>query len=97
MRNIILIICCVSCIFGQFNSPSFTSYKYVPPQSIGGGMMSQGKFVETHNQYVPPQSIGGGMMEHGGFVEKVIPQPSPVIQTIIDIATFTARGKQPNN
>ena len=75
-------------------NPSFVSNKYIPPQNIGGGMMSQGGFVQTINKYTPPQNIGGRMMSQGGFVEKNISPPSPVIQSIIDIATMTARGKK---
>jgi hypothetical protein len=71
------------------------STKYIPPQSVGGGMMSQGGFVQVQNTYHPPQSIGGGMISQGGWAQTEIRPKDPVIQAIIDIAAFTARGKQP--
>lgn len=90
--KLLILYLCIPFVIGMFNHQSFTTNKYVPPQSIGGGMMSQGGFVPVHNTYVPPQSIGAGMMSQGQIVQKIIPPPSPIIQTIIDIATFTARG-----
>jgi len=68
----------------------YTSKKYVPPQSIGGGMQSAGGWVTVVNQYHPPQSVGGGMHSVGGWSSTPVPSPSPVIQTIIDVAAFMA-------
>lgn len=87
------------CVLGShsFVTQPFLSQKYIPPQSIGGGMMSQGGFVKVHQTYVAPQSIGGGMMSQGGVVETVLPTPSPFKQFIIDVATMTAAGHSSNN
>ena len=75
---------------------SFITHKYIPPQNIGAGMISPGIFIKVQNQYVPPQNIGGGRISQGGIAQVIIPPPSPVIQTIIDIATMTARGQKSN-
>ena len=98
-------------VFSQFNrpnwhnpqvsssifNPSHSSTIYAPPQSIGGGMMSQGGYIKVQNTYHAPQSIGGGMMSHGGWTQTEIKPINPVIQTIIDIATLTAGGHKSNN
>ena len=75
-------------------TPSYTSTKYIPPQSIGGGMMSSGGYINVQNTYHSPQSIGAGMMSNGGWTQTEIKPKDPLIQTIIDITAFTARGYQ---
>ena len=74
-------------------APHVSSH-YVPPQSIGGGMMSHGGHVQIQNTYHPPQSIGGCMGSVGGWSQTVIPEPSPVIQTIIDVTALLAGGNK---
>ena len=53
-------------VFGYFNYHR-TTYDYHAPQSIGGGMQSQGGYVKMHETYHAPQSIGGGMSSPGGW------------------------------
>lgn len=95
MILIIMVLALVG-IDASFN-PSFTSTKYIPPQSIGGGMMSQGGFINVQNTYHAPQNIGAGMSSNGGWTQTEIRPKDPLIQTIIDIASFTASGHKSNN
>jgi len=81
-----------SCVYAQFNPPSLHKPLHKPSPFTNNAPNYNPSFVS--NKYTPPQTIGGGMMSQGGIFEKNIQPPSPVIQSIIDIATMTARGKK---
>lgn len=80
----------------QFNG-AYVSTQYIPPQSVGGGMISSGGYINVQNTYHAPQSIGMSMMSQGGWVQTEIKPKDPIIQAIINIASFTARGHESNN
>jgi len=76
--------------YAQFNHQR-TTYQYVPPKSIGGGMQSSGCHVKMHETYHAPRSIGGSYQSKGGF-NRVRDEPyvGPIAQKIINIAEFMA-------
>lgn len=75
----------------------YSTTQYIPPQSVGGGMMSQGGNINTQHTYHAPQSIGAGMMSQGGWTPTEIRPKDPIIQAIINVAAFTASGHSSNN
>lgn len=94
----ILVICLIVCVFGWVPFVgSYTTRQYVPPQSVGGGLMSQGGFQEVQHTYHAPHSIGAGMVHPGGWTHTpIIPEP-PWRQVIIDVAAAFANGHSSNN
>jgi hypothetical protein len=84
--------------FGQINGPRIvsigfnpqrTTYQYVQPQSIGGGLQSRGGYVKMHETYHEPRSVGGGLQSRGGFARvRDEPYVGPIAQKIINIAEF---------
>ena len=87
---------CIVAVATSFQG-SYTTREYVPPQSVGGGMMSPGGYQEVQHTYHAPHSVGGGMMHHGGWEHTPIVQENPWRQPIINFFSATANGHSSNN